>query len=438
MDLFERIKKAREVAKTSSRDALNTLFGHEEDANARSKRRSTDPASEEGKKQRRQKKTPAERFINSPIGAALFASAEHKFLFEPDAVFSGADPAPEPKHPTEYGLEGYEAYHLSGPNSERYLAWYKPAAEGYPTIAYCHGNAGPLSARTTVIKAMSDRGFGVMIVAYPGFKGSKIGAKGQTQYPSEPGCKRAAYAMVQNLEEHFNVPSNQIVLFGESLGGAMALYTARDMERGQRVRNNKNPLESWRESGEAQQDGKKMGVLSRMQKVVDDSMFPEPRLKYVREPRKPAAVIGLNIFASMRRRVKEEYPLLPVNSMMNSFDSERIVHDVKTDILLLHAIEDEMTGHHHSRILKEKGNDNITLEYLQGASHTLSKPGENTVSLDVVNMALDKAQMYMAERGLCPAPAVKQEDAPMASEMHQQSLRDRDSKKKSVHAHLNF
>jgi alpha-beta hydrolase superfamily lysophospholipase len=438
MDLFERIKQAREQAKTSSRDALNTLFGHEEDAAAKLQKRSVDPKSEEGKRQRRQKKTPAQRFINSPIGAALFSSAEHKFLFEPDAVFSGADPAPEPKHPAEYGLEGYEAYHLSGPNSERYLAWYKPAAEGFPTIAYCPGNAGPLSVRSTVIKAMSDRGFGVMIVAYPGFKGSKIGAKGQPQYPSEPGCKRAAYAMVQNLEEHFHVPTEQIVLFGESLGGAMALSTARDMERGQRVRNSKNPVESWRESGEPKEGEEKLGLVGRVQKAVNDSLFPEPRLKYIREPRKPAVVIGLNIFASMRRRVKEEYPLLPVNSMQNSFDSERIVKDVKTDILLLHAIEDEVTGPHHSRILKEEGGDNITLDYLEGTSHRLAKPGEEMVNIDVVNMVLDKAQLYMADRGLCPAPGVKLEDAPMASDMHRQALRDRDSKKKAVQPHLNF
>ncbi len=395
MDWQERLAFARQRAKHSSREALNILFsgqphGHTHDM------RSVDPHSEEARRLRRTKRCAAERVINSPIGMMAFAFGERNFLFEPDSLFEGCD-AGELKHPQAYGLEGYQQYSLEGPRDARYGAWYVPARDGFPTIAYCHGNAGPLDARASVIKALSDRGFGVMIVAYPGFKGSRRDAQGQAQSPSEVGCKNAAYAMVRTLQADLQVPAERIVLFGESLGSAMAIDTACRMEKGLRRRNSKNPLQAWGEAGQNAPD-----LLTRVHKTLSESLNPEPRHITLVPPQKPAAVITFAAFASMARRVKEEYPMMPVDTMENRFDSESIIGRLKSDVLLLHGTADEMTGAHHSKILKDRGGPNVTLVLMEGANHRLTPPGSDIPDRAQVEKMIDRMQSWLSERGICP------------------------------------
>src|SRR5690606_83486 len=86
-----------------------------------------------------------------------------------------------------------------------------------------------LDARASILKEMTDRGFGVVIAAYPGFKGHR---KRPKLDPSEEGCHATGLAMVRYLVNRRQVPMENIVLFGESLGGAVALRTAHNLEKG--------------------------------------------------------------------------------------------------------------------------------------------------------------------------------------------------------------
>lgn len=99
------------------------------------------------------------------------------------------------------------------------LSWFVPArrADGR-TIAYFHGNAGTIAERVERVLPYLAVGYGVLLVGYPGYGGNP-------GKPSEEGFYRAARANLDFLSRRGLSPS-QLVLFGESLGTAVAVQMA--------------------------------------------------------------------------------------------------------------------------------------------------------------------------------------------------------------------
>jgi fermentation-respiration switch protein FrsA (DUF1100 family) len=99
-------------------------------------------------------------------------------------------------------------------------AWWCPVEGAKGAILYCHGNAGNLSHRHSSIAGLQQvLHESILIFDYPGY--GKSGGK-----PSEAGCYAAADAAYDWLVEKQQVLPENILLYGGSLGGGVAVDLA--------------------------------------------------------------------------------------------------------------------------------------------------------------------------------------------------------------------
>jgi fermentation-respiration switch protein FrsA (DUF1100 family) len=99
-------------------------------------------------------------------------------------------------------------------------AWWLPSPGAKGALLYCHGNAGNLSHRGVSIARLRDKlGESVLIFDYPGY-GKSAGS------PTEQGCYDAAEAAYNWLVERQQIDPEQIIVYGGSLGGGVALDLA--------------------------------------------------------------------------------------------------------------------------------------------------------------------------------------------------------------------
>ena len=96
--------------------------------------------------------------------------------------------------------------------------WYAPAKEGQRTIVYIHGNAGTLGDRHGRVLPYLQRGFGLLLVGYRGYGGNP----GE---PTEAGLYEDGRAHLNWLAQQ-GVKDDEVVLYGESLGAAVAIQMA--------------------------------------------------------------------------------------------------------------------------------------------------------------------------------------------------------------------
>ena len=98
--------------------------------------------------------------------------------------------------------------------------WYYPNAQARATVLIAHGNAGNLSDRAYLLRALHDR-FGVssFVFDYRGY-GRSEGT------PSEQGVLLDAHAARDWLAQREGIDPRDIVLFGRSLGGAVMVDLA--------------------------------------------------------------------------------------------------------------------------------------------------------------------------------------------------------------------
>ena len=128
--------------------------------------------------------------------------------------------------PERAGLR-YETVKLRAADGVELLTWFLPA-RGTPqaTVLFLHGNAENISTHFFNVAWMPGEGFNVLALDYRGYGGS-----GGT--PSLAGVQLDIDAALEALLERPDVDRRRIVLFGQSLGGALAIhYAARGMQRG--------------------------------------------------------------------------------------------------------------------------------------------------------------------------------------------------------------
>jgi hypothetical protein len=120
--------------------------------------------------------------------------------------------------PQEIGLR-YQDVELVTEDGVRLHGWYVPAEPARGTLVFFHGNAGNISHRLDSIRVFHERRLAVLIFDYRGYGRSD----GQ---PSETGTQRDARAAWRFVTETLRVPPARIVLFGRSLGAAVAAELA--------------------------------------------------------------------------------------------------------------------------------------------------------------------------------------------------------------------
>ena len=97
----------------------------------------------------------------------------------------------------------------------RIFAWYVDAGPNQPVLLWCHGNAGNISHRLDNLWELYRRGLSVLLFDYRGY-GKSSGE------PSESGFYGDALASYDHLIMRQGVRSEQVVVFGRSLGAAVA------------------------------------------------------------------------------------------------------------------------------------------------------------------------------------------------------------------------
>jgi fermentation-respiration switch protein FrsA (DUF1100 family) len=144
-------------------------------------------------------------------GLLFFGQA--KQVYFPDRVVSAT--------PADAGLK-FEQVRVATADGETLAAWYVPAGGAGNvgrTVLYCHGNAGDIGDRVSHVVELHRAGFDVMVFDYRGYGES-------TGRPTEEGTYLDAGACWDHLVTKRGIPAETIVLYGHSLGGAVAAVQA--------------------------------------------------------------------------------------------------------------------------------------------------------------------------------------------------------------------
>ncbi len=164
-------------------------------------------------------------------------------------------------------------------------AWWLPRERPRASLLFLHGNAGNISHRLDSLAQFHRLGFSVLILDYRGYGRSE-------GRPSEAGLARDARAGWRWLREEAGSAPEEIVLFGRSLGAAVAAELA--------------------EAREA-------------------------------EGERPAAVILESPFRSVPELAQRVYPFLPARWLARfSHDTESHVRGVTAPLLVIHSRDDEI------------------------------------------------------------------------------------------------
>jgi len=131
--------------------------------------------------------------------------------------------------PGQFGID-YQPVEMQAADGTALFAWFLPArGEPRGTVLYLHGNAGNISTQFANVAWMPAAGFNVLAMDYRGYGGSE-------GRPSLDGVQLDIDAAMRALLARPDVDPKRIIVFGQSLGGALAIYYAAHGEHRDRLR----------------------------------------------------------------------------------------------------------------------------------------------------------------------------------------------------------
>jgi len=119
------------------------------------------------------------------------------------------------------GIDGEEVWLDTEDGVRLHAFWVRAPQQTRRAILFLHGNAGNASHRLPNAQQMAALGADVLLLDYRGY-GLSEGS------PTEAGVYADARAGLAHLTGPRDLPEERIVLFGRSLGGAVAIDLARD------------------------------------------------------------------------------------------------------------------------------------------------------------------------------------------------------------------
>ena len=144
------------------------------------------------------------------IFAGFLFIFQSNYIYYPVGVLS-ADPGSIGLNFESVSFETRDRVKLSG--------WFIPSESARGVILFCHGNAGNISHRLESIQIFHRLGLDIFIFDYRGY--------GQSEgKPTEQGTYQDAEAAWRYLTEERQVNPSKIIVFGRSLGGAVASWLA--------------------------------------------------------------------------------------------------------------------------------------------------------------------------------------------------------------------
>jgi len=152
---------------------------------------------------------------------ALFVSGCTQAFFQPNRAIVST--------PGQYGVE-YHPVEFKAADGTALFAWFLPArGEPRASVLYLHGNAENISTHFANVAWMPAAGFNVLALDYRGYGGSE-GA------PTLEGVQLDIDAAMRTLLARPDVDPARIIIFGQSLGGALAIHYAAHSEYRANVR----------------------------------------------------------------------------------------------------------------------------------------------------------------------------------------------------------
>lgn len=147
---------------------------------------------------------------------------QDKMIYQPNPItinLPTPDLNPEGyRNPQERGIP-YEDVYLTTEDNLVIHCWLLKREDPCPLIIYFHGNAGNLGFRLDIYEQIyKNVKVNILAVSYRGYGYSE-------GKPSEQGIYRDADAVIKYALSG-KVNSTKIILFGASLGGAVAIYAA--------------------------------------------------------------------------------------------------------------------------------------------------------------------------------------------------------------------
>lgn len=222
-----------------------------------------------------------------------------RLLYLPSAIVEAT--------PADRGM-AYEEVSLETTDGVRLAAWHVPAEPARGTLLFLHGNAGNISHRLESIAQFRELGLSVLIVDYRGYGRSE-------GRPSEAGTARDARAAWSYLVEQRGIPPERIVIFGRSLGAAVAAELARG--------------------------------------------------------RSPAAVVLESPFTSVPDMAQAVYPFLPARWLARiRYPTVEYVREIQAPVLVIHSEEDEIIPFAHGRAVHAAARDPKRLLRIRGGHNT--------------------------------------------------------------------
>ena len=140
----------------------------------------------------------------------FYSQIENFFVFHPQTHLDML--------PDQLGLT-YDSVSFEAKDGTKLHGWFFPLPGKSPVILFCHGNAGNISHRLDNIRKLLEHGFQVFIYDYRGFGRSK-------GRPSRKGVYLDGLAAYDYLRNRLGISPDRIILFGRSLGGAVATEIA--------------------------------------------------------------------------------------------------------------------------------------------------------------------------------------------------------------------
>ena len=229
----------------------------------------------------------------------IFKSLENSLVYP---AMKASDGWSEPSDPATQEIW------LSVKDGTKIHAWYLPCEGAAGAILFSHGNGGNLSHRDGGLRILRDTSRrSVLIYDYPGY-----GKSGGT--PSESGVYDAGTAAWQWLQEKH--PPNRIVLFGESLGGGVAVELA-----------TRHPCEG---------------------------------------------LVLFSTFTSLPKAAKAKMPWLPCETLMsNRFDNAAKLPGIRRPVYIAHGDADEVIPFDQSQRLFELANEPKRFRARAGGTHNM-------------------------------------------------------------------
>ncbi|MEO2088111.1 MAG: alpha/beta fold hydrolase, partial [Gemmataceae bacterium] len=154
-------------------------------------------------------------FLGVPylLVVAVFKSFENRLVYPRMTAADGFRPPP---------ARDVEDVTVTAADGTPIHGWWLPpeAGEANRAVLLCHGNGANLSYRGDLMLALRKHlGCGVFQFDYPGY-----GRSGGL--PGEAGCYAAADAALGWMTEEKGIPPGEVIVYGESLGGGVAVDLA--------------------------------------------------------------------------------------------------------------------------------------------------------------------------------------------------------------------